>query len=160
MADLKDITFTANNLAGILGLTGARVGQLRDDGIITMEVSRRYKLEAITEYLKWYRGNPAGKAGKLDTDAERARLIAAQADKAERENKIADKKVAPVEYLEAALANVLAQMVAIFDAMPMNLKRSNPKLTARDIHMIKKDLATLRNLAADVSVKENIETGN
>lgn len=158
MKDFEE-TYSATELAKLLDLSIARIGQLWKEGVITREENRRYKLNAVTEYLRWYRTKTTGQTGKADKETEHTRVLKAQADKLERENAIAEKELAPVAYLEAALADVLAQMVALFESLPMNLKRSNPKLTARDIHMVKKELATIRNLAADVNIEDQFEAG-
>ena len=156
-----ELTFPTKTIAKLLDLTTARVGQLAREGIISRHESGKYPASAVPQYVKWLRAKAFGSDEKIgDTNAERARLLRAQSEKLERENRIADGEVAPVEVLTAALADVLSQMVAILESIPMNIKRAVPALSARDIEMIKKEIVKCRNLAADANIKEHLEDGH
>jgi len=149
----SNLDFPAKTVAKLLDLTTARVGQLAKEGIITKQNNGRYSAEAIPQYVRWLRQKAFGKdVSTGDTNTERARLLKAQADKLERENRIADGLVAPVYQLTDALVNVLSQQVAILEAIPNNVKRKNPAISAREIEVIKKEIAKARNLAADVTI--------
>ena len=90
-----------------------------------------------------------------DLQMERALLAREQKLKLRRQNKIADGKIAPVDQLTAALSSVISQQVAILEAIPMNVKRSYPAITARELEIIKKEIAKCRNLAAGVTLEIN-----
>ena len=57
---------SATQLAQILDLSVARVGQLARDGIITRNPNRRYQASAITEYIHFLRN----KKSSFDADGE------------------------------------------------------------------------------------------
>lgn len=120
--------------------------------------------------------NPVGEAGSMilydsaialeafyrgkgtDTgDDVRLQLIAEQHREKKRENDIAEGLIAPVSMLSDSLHKVINQVVPILDAIPLEMKRSNPKLTAHDIQTVKKAIAKARNAAAEVRIDTSNE---
>jgi phage terminase Nu1 subunit (DNA packaging protein) len=73
--------------------------------------------------------------------------------KLKRENDLADDLVAPLSKLTEALEKTMAQVVPILEALPMEMKRLNPKLTGHDIQAAKKAIATCRNAMADAQIE-------
>ncbi len=144
----ESLTIAAKNLAVILDITIARVGQLAKEGVIEKQENGQYLASAITDYIKFIRNAKGGK----DIEEERRRLIKEQADKLERENRIADGEVVLVEELNAALVGILAQIVPILESIPNNIKRSCPTISAREIEIVKKEIVKARNIAADCMV--------
>lgn len=70
-----------------------------------------------------------------------------------RENDIAEGLTAPVAVLSDALVKVANQAVPILDAIPLEMKRLNPKLTGHDIQTVKKAIARARNAIAAVKIE-------
>lgn len=93
-----------------------------------------------------------GAEGELDLTKERAKLAAEQARKYARENDLEEAKLAPIEVIKDTLEQVAAQMVPLLEALPLEMKRRNPNLTAHDIMMVQKCIAKCRNAIADISV--------
>lgn len=91
----------------------------------------------------------------IDKEREQARLYKGQADSVEIKNKIARAELAPIEILEYAEADRGAQMGSILEALPIQLKRRCPELSASAITMVEKEIARTRNICADVRVREH-----
>jgi phage terminase Nu1 subunit (DNA packaging protein) len=71
-------------LASLLSLTTRRVQQLADEGYIPRGDNKRYYLEsAVRGYIKFLKSKNGGDGIGADYHAEKARLVKAQADKAE-----------------------------------------------------------------------------
>lgn len=83
---------------------------------------------------------------------EKLRLVSAQADGQEIKNSQLRKELAPVAVIEWALGKLGGQIAAILDALPAKLKKRNPKLTASNIAMVKKEIIKAANMAAHVTV--------
>jgi len=90
----------------------------------------------------------------LILDDERALLIVEQRKKLERENKIADGENAPIEILREVLARVCCQIASTLDALPLTLKKRSPGLGAKDIELVRKEIAKCRNMAAKAVIDE------
>lgn len=153
MAD-KDLTFPAKTIATFLGLSIARVGQLAKEGTISKQANGRYLPSAITEYVEWLRSKAFGKGAggtgiQNDANVERARLLKEQADKEEMNNQLRRGELAPVSDMQAAMSQVYAKQVAIFESVPARIKRECPELSARGLDVVRKELAKARNLAAE-----------
>ena len=65
----------------------------------------------------------------LILDQQRARLASAQADGHELKNKVTRRELAPVYLLTFALDRVASQINAIFESIPLKVKKRLPKLT-------------------------------
>ena len=83
---------------------------------------------------------------------EKLRLTKAQADGQEIKNAQLRKELAPVQVIEWVVGKAGGQISALFDALPMQLKKRNPKLTAADIELVKRELAKAQNAAAQMTV--------
>ena len=81
-------------------------------------------------------------------EKERARKEKEGADKLGMENAQRRKELFPLEVLGNALENVVAQICAILDSIPVNIKRKIPELTASDIDIVKREIAKARNIAS------------
>ena len=91
----------------------------------------------------------AGKSeDELVLENERAKLTIEQRRKAERENNLAEGKVAPVELLGDILSKATSQIASKLDAIPLQLKKRNVNLTATDIDFVRAEIAKCRNIAA------------
>ena len=96
-----------------------------------------------------------GDKSGLNLEQERAQLAQEQHRKIKRENDIEDNLVAPLGILTDALASITTQMASIFEALPLTLKKRCPSLTAKEVEVIKKEIAKTRNTAARVKLHAN-----
>ena len=80
------------------------------------------------------------------------RLTEAQAEGQEIKNAQLRKELAPVAILEWAISKTGSQIAAILDAIPMKLKKRNPKLTASNIETIRREIIKTQNAAAAMTL--------
>lgn len=111
-------------------------------------------------YVRYLRGLASGKIKteteqpkkedheKLDLNAESARHKKEQADKLEIQNALARREVAPVRLIEDALLNVAEQINAIFDSIPLQVKKAVPGISATALETLKKELIKAKNAAS------------
>lgn len=92
--------------------------------------------------------------GNLDLAAERARLAREQADRVAMQNAVSRNELAPTHLVEEVLAKAGARAARILDALPGVIKRREPHLSAETIEAIKRDIAKVRNVAAQVSLAQ------
>lgn len=90
----------------------------------------------------------------LILEKERALLTIEQRKKLERENKLADGQVAPIEIISEVLARVSKQIASTLDALPLTLKKRNPNLGYKDIELVRKEIAKCRNMAVKAAVDD------
>lgn len=62
-------------------------------------------------------------------------------------------ELAPINVLEWCLSNVCAQISAHLATLPGKLKRKNPNLTAADIHIIRKEIAKVCEIASRAKIE-------
>ena len=94
----------------------------------------------------------AGTSDPIDYHQERARLTKAQADAVELKNSERRREVASVDLLTYALGKMCAQVVATLDALPGKLKRSLPALTASEIEIARREVATCLNAVSETEI--------
>ena len=94
----------------------------------------------------------AGNADPIDYGMERARLVRAQADHQELRNAERRREVADVDLLTHALSKSVAAVVATLDALPGNIKRSLPSLTASEIEVARREVAKCCNAIAETEI--------
>ena len=80
------------------------------------------------------------------------KLTEAQVEGQELKNSQLRKELAPVAVIEWTLGKVGSQIAAILDALPLQLKKRNPKLTASNIELITREIVKTQNIAAQVTV--------
>lgn len=61
-------------------------------------------------------------------------------------------EVAPIETLTWALNNVSQQINSVLDSLPLKLKKRCPKLTARDIENIRREIVKAQNAASEATL--------
>ena len=83
---------------------------------------------------------------------EKLLLTKAQREGQELKNAQLRKELAPVVVIEWVLGKVGGQISAILDALPLQLKKRNPKLTASNIETIRREIVKAQNAAAQVTV--------
>lgn len=154
---------TQKEVAEHLDLSDRMVRNLIQDSILPASKGRGgLNLDACRNaYIRHLRGIASGQAKaseeELELNQERAALAAEQRRKLKRENDLAEGLVAPVETITSALADVAAQIVPILEALPLEMKRLNPKLSGHDIQTVKKAIARCRNTIADINISEGRE---
>jgi phage terminase Nu1 subunit (DNA packaging protein) len=107
--------------------------------------SRYYRIQDVFEALKYG-------SDKLDLSQEKALEARERCRRTKRENDLAEELIAPMETLRDALEQVSVQVASNLDALPLNLKKRCPALTARDIEFIKKEIAKCRNAMAAAKI--------
>lgn len=83
---------------------------------------------------------------------EKLRLTKAQAEGQEIKNAQQRRELAPILLIEYVIADAGRQISAILDALPMQIKKRNPKLTASDIEIIRREIAKALNVCAGITV--------
>lgn len=139
----------AKNIASLIGVSVARVGQLRDDGVITMLDNRKYPISAVTQYVEWLRGN------KQDASQSKNFAILLEKEKyreKKRQNDLEEKLVANVELLSDALEKCGKVMIPTLESLPLLMKRYWPGITGDQIMLVKKAIAECRNAIADMEI--------
>src|SRR5262245_56320166 len=96
-------------MAGILGITVQRLGQLVAAGIVTRTGRGQYPVSAIAEYCNFLRGGGAEDAdnddGTLDLRRERAQLVNIQRRIAEKELARLDGRYVEINAAKAAISS-------------------------------------------------------
>ena len=115
-----------SEIAAHLGLSVTRVSQLMTADILPKAPRGKHDLGACrTGYLEHLREVAAGRGSKdgsgLDLVAERARLAAAQAEKCERENKIADGKFLEVATFHLMVTSAFRRVRSKLLALPSKM---------------------------------------
>ncbi|SEI17170.1 Phage DNA packaging protein, Nu1 subunit of terminase [Pseudomonas asplenii] len=81
---------------------------------------------------------------------ERQGLTAAQRIAQEKKNEMADRTLVPVEFCTFALGRLAAQVGSILDTVALKVKRKHPDIEVRHVEGIQREVATARNIAADL----------
>ena len=144
-----------SDLADHLGLSVARISQLKSAGILPDAPRGKHDLDACrAAYLAHLREVAAGrgsKDGAGDLVAERARLARAQAEKVERENAVAEGEfIRAAAFHRMATTSILivrAKLLAIPPKLATYLVRIETPAEAQEI-LRKAIYATLDELAA------------
>ena len=97
-------------IAKLLNLTERRVQQLAKEGIVVRDGKGKYDLVgSVRGYVKYLQDRALGKEiAPIDSHAEKARLLRAQADKTELEVKALQKTLVPVMQVETTWMMMLA----------------------------------------------------
>lgn len=82
---------------------------------------------------------------------ERLRLTAAQADAQEMKNMVSERAMVPVGFAVFALSRTISSVAAKLDTVPLLHKRKHPDLDVRHIESLQRDIAEIRNAAADLA---------
>ncbi len=88
----------------------------------------------------------------LEQEVAKLRLTKAQARGQELKNEVNEKKQASVQMITWALSRIGQQISAALDPLPSKIKHRLPQLTTAEIHIIKDQVATCKNLAAEVRI--------
>lgn len=88
----------------------------------------------------------------FNKEAEQARLFKEQADQTALKNAQTRKELAPISVIEWTLSSVGKQIAAMLDSIPQKVKRRVPKLEAKDIENIKREIRAVQNAASRIEV--------
>lgn len=83
-------------------------------------------------------------------DYQRWRLTREQADKAARENQIAEKQMVPTDFATFALSRIAAKIASVLDTVPLTMRRRYPELQTKHIEGIQRELVKASNEAASL----------
>lgn len=151
MIDLKG-KVTQSAFGEMVGISQPAVSDLLSRGIIRQGQTGCEWLHAYCANLREQAAGRAG-TGELDLVEERAALARAQREKIEMQNAVTRRQLAPVTLLQEVLSTVGRQIVAILDAVPVQLKRRS-SLGVEDIEFVARELIKARNLAAAIKLDE------
>ena len=124
----------------------------------------RYAYYVVADVLESRLVNQAARLTKSIDTATEAELFRAEREekllltRAQREgqeikNSQLRNELAPVHLIEWTLGKVGSQISAILGALPLQLKKRNPKLTATNIETIRREIVKAQNIAAQVTVE-------
>ena len=138
--------FGREELALVLDLSGGRITQLRDEGIVQQR-GRAYGLDAIRDYIRFARQESSSKGGFRElVEQEKHRQL-------KRENDVAEQLVAPVSLLTEAIEAAALAAIPLLEGIPLAIKRRWPEVTGDQVQLIKAEIAKVRNLIADMKIE-------
>lgn len=106
-------------MAYLLDITGRRLQQLADEGVVKPIKRGTWDLvETVHGYIRYLRDGMKGPEDTHDARRERARLLKAQADKTETETAILRGEVIPAEVVKKAWGNMIGAFRARMLAVP------------------------------------------
>ena len=119
MAEKKfDGLVNATFLAELFNLTDRRIQQLVKDKILEKSGREKYKfLHAVKAYIRFLQERGYEKTGPINSHSEKARLIKAQADKAEIEVAVMRGEMVPIE----TVCDEVDKMLKAFRERALNL---------------------------------------
>ena len=88
----------------------------------------------------------------LEAEREKTLLTREQRIGQELKNAQTRRELAPVQVIEWTLSRIGSQISAIFDSIPLKVKKLMPKLSASEIELIKREVVKAQNAAARVTV--------
>lgn len=113
--------YTAKAVAVFLGLTERRIGQLRDEGIISEIQPNLYNLQTVTQqYIKYIKGDQEDGAA-LDYKRERALLVKSKREKEEINLDLMRKKVIDTVTVEQVMSDMLIKFRSRILSVPAKL---------------------------------------
>jgi len=152
-------------VADHLDISTSRVRQLILNGVIPDHKGPGgYDLDVCRlAYIRYLRGvnkgtvrNWEAEGEELPDDDYRAKLEQEKWRQARRENDLAEGNLAPIGLLQAAISATAAQMMPICESLPLEAKRRNPKLTGRDIRLLKDSVAKMRNILGTMKIDTSL----
>ena len=137
---------TQKEIAKHIDVSERHIRRMLKDGILPPSKPGGYNLEACRiAYIRYLRGVSSGQIkqamGPVDTEEDGDYTLLLEKEKyreKKRQNDLEEQLVAPVSSLTEALEKTAAQVIPIMDALPLEMKRRNPKLTGHDIQLVKK----------------------
>ncbi len=133
----------------LVGISQPAVSDLLSRGIISAGEPAGAWLLAYCLHLR----NEAAGRSNFGLANERAQLARAQRERVEMANEVTRRNLAPVLLLETALARVGRQIIGIFDAIPVELKRRFG-LDSKELEFVVSELAKARTLAAAIKLED------
>lgn len=142
-----DRVLTQGEFGQLVGITQQAVSDLQRRGVLKPNVTGQTWLLAYCAHL---REEAAGRAGALAEAS--AGLKTAQRQEVELRLALKRREAAPVAVIELVLAKVGRQCAAKLDALVPALRLRWPDVTAEQLKLVEAEVATVRNLMAEVSL--------
>ncbi|WP_406828126.1 terminase small subunit [Microbulbifer sp. ARAS458-1] len=107
------------------------------------------RVEAALEKQRLERPGPL-EGSDLNPVAEQARLAKEKADAQALKNSVTRGELIPAEAMGLVISKVATEMAAALDALPGQIKRIEPGLSATSLDKIKREIVRAQNAAAEV----------
>lgn len=94
----------------------------------------------------------AKQSSKDQPDEDRLKLekLSEEVRALKLKNDVSEAHLMPVEFVTSILAEIAGEQTAIFETLPLNIKRQNLDIPAHVLDMITRDVAKVTNIAATV----------
>ena len=169
---------TQVELAAWLGVTDRQIRNLESKGHIPGKRGRAgYDIqECVLSYIRYLQanqkkgtkviepgedydpGNPSEVNG-INLAHEEARHSKLRNDKLDLQIGELERKLAAVELIALTLSTASAAAAAILDTIPGNMKRRNPRLTAKDLELAKSEIVKAMNAISRVELPADYYQG-
>ena len=153
MSSKKNIvTGSAQELAGILGITDRRVQQLVPE-VFTREGRGAYDLaKCVQAYITYQVGLVRSKTGTKEE--EETRWTKLRADKVDLEIRVMNKELIPAEAVGAMLGQVVAAARSKFLALPSSIKTKRPDIDVDVISFVETEIRSVLEEMADADISD------
>lgn len=128
-------------LAGLLGISTRRLGQLHSEGVAVKVDRGLYDAAATVQaMLAHANGKTAARTGELDFDRERARLAAAQADGHELKNAQTRTELVPASDVVREWEGIIRTVSRAMLAVPSRCRRRSSTFGIAEIDIIDREI--------------------
>ena len=156
---MLDITQPASDkdLASLWGISDRRVRDLKTEGVIDAVGPNQYDLiDANRKYID-FKTKPVTKSSSgevIDFNVERARKVKEEADKLERENRLADNEVLDQDEYGQLLMEALLVQKRELESMELQLSHLLPGMSNSVREEIKRISARCHNAVLDLQIDD------
>jgi phage terminase Nu1 subunit (DNA packaging protein) len=134
-----------------IGISRQAVHELVARGVLARGATAGEWLLAYCERLREQAAGRSGGSGStLDLAAERALLAREQRERIAIQNAQSRRELAPVWLITEALSRVSAQLVAILEMLPMQLRRRIPEMPIAALDLVRDEINRARTVAAAI----------
>lgn len=146
-----------------LDMTTRQVRNLVSSGVLPPAKPGGYDIESCrVAYIRYLRGIKSGQVKthreENEDDGNYRELLEKEKYREKRRvNDLEEDIIAPVTKITSAISRTIEQITPIFDSLPLEMKRMNPKLTGHDIQLVKKSIAKIRNIVANTKIDLNAD---
>ena len=99
--------------------------------------------------------NTRAKRLNNELTAEKIRLTASQADDSELKVDLKKRVIAPLAAMELAISKIATNASSKLEQIPIRVKRKLPKLTAKELDIISKEIIAVQNEVADIEISDD-----
>ncbi|MEM0978429.1 MAG: terminase small subunit [Pseudomonadota bacterium] len=134
---MPELCVSSKEMAVILGISDRKVRDLAANGLLTRTAPGKYAVDSIALYAEHLRKIAAGRGNEsFDLTAERARLTAAQADKAALQAATLRGEMVPVDAVTAEWSHICHAIRAAVMAVPSRVRQQLPHISAADAAVV------------------------